>query len=184
MQKKIWISTLAATGLVAAVLSTAAFAERGGPGNGAAGFGMMMGEGMPAFAEIDADGDGKVTPAEIDTWRSARMAGLDTDGDGMLSKEEVKASIQARMEARADRMVEGMFAARDSDGDGKLSAPEMALPAAPQRLFDRIDADKDGAITEAEVEAAQTRMAERMGEGRRGGHRGKPPMHGFFGQDN
>lgn len=168
-------ASAALAAMVAAGLSTAAFAERGGPGHGAEGpFGAMP---VPSFAELDADKDGKVTQAEFDAFRAARVAALDGDRDGKLSVAEIKAQAMARAEVRADEMAAKMVEARDTDGDGMLSAAEMAVLPAPQMIFDRIDSDGDGAITEAEAEVARERMAGRMeGHGPRGhGPRGHGP---------
>jgi hypothetical protein len=174
MQRKHWIAGLAGATLLAGAMATTAMADRGERGAG-----MRMGGGMPPFAEVDADADGKITKAEMQAWRAARVAGLDADSDGFLSREEVKAHAMRGAEARADSMVARMFDTRDSDGDGKLGVAEMMVPPGAGRMFDRIDADGDGAITQAEIGAARDRMAERRGEGGRGHHRGKPPMHGL-----
>jgi len=76
---------------------------------------------MPAFAELDADGDGAVT---LDEWRvhlTARMAERrearvgaqverlmagDTDGDGLLSADELTARIEALIDERRAAMAE------------------------------------------------------------------------------
>lgn len=76
---------------------------------------------MPAFAELDADGDGAVT---LDEWRAhltARMAERrearvgaqverlmagDADGDGMLSADELTARIEALIDERRAAMAE------------------------------------------------------------------------------
>ncbi len=43
---------------------------------------------MEIFDSIDADGDGKITQAEIDKVRNERLGNHDRDGDGNLSLEE------------------------------------------------------------------------------------------------
>jgi Ca2+-binding EF-hand superfamily protein len=43
----------------------------------------------------------------------------------------------------------------DPDADGRISRAE--LMAAPYRVFDRLDANDDGAISAAEIEAARAR---------------------------
>ena len=52
---------------------------------GGRGGGEMM---QDIFAEIDVDGDGAVTQAEIDTYRAAKVSQADTSGDGALSLDE------------------------------------------------------------------------------------------------
>lgn len=173
--KRTLLSMLALVAVVGAAATTAALADRGGPGHGRGpgGFGEGFGGGpmgaMPLdFAAIDADGDGKVTRAELDAFRAARAAEVDANGDGLLSAEELRAADLKRAEARATERVERLIAAHDTNGDGQLSAAELALPPAPQGLFDRVDADGDGAITEDEIAAMRGRMAGRHG-----------PMHGM-----
>ena len=82
-----------------------------------------------SFKELDSDGDGQLSQAELSTMptrggRSAddRFAQLDADDDGYVSQAEMR---QAREGARARRPD---FSELDSDGDGQLSI--AALPTA------------------------------------------------------
>lgn len=173
MTKRFILGTTALAAALAATLSTAALADRGGPGRmggdmaGPGGFALMQ------FDEIDADKDGKITQAELDAYRAARVTALDADGDGKISADELKAAQMAQMEERAATMAARMIERMDSDGDGLLSAAELAMPAPPARLFDRLDTDGDGAVSRAEAEAAQARMGERMGHRGDRGSRGE-----------
>jgi Ca2+-binding EF-hand superfamily protein len=131
-----------------------------------------MGGWMPGFdfATFDADGDGKVTPAEIAARRAAEAAALDANGDGKLSAEELVAADMRHALLRAQARVAARIAAQDADGDGMLSAAELALPPGPQGMFDRLDADNDGAVTQDELAAAEARMSARMGDRMTGRH--------------
>ncbi len=148
--------------------------KHGGPRDGKGGW--MRGHGAMGskfdFAAVDTDGDGKITKAEFDAHRSAKVEALDTDKDGKISMDELVAmhmnGAQERAEARAKRMIE----AQDTNGDGMLSAAELAVPAAPKDMFAKLDADGDGAVTQAEIDAMAAKMHERME--RRGDHGGKP----------
>lgn len=144
-------------GLVSPVL-----AERG-PGPG----------GMHAFNfdQLDADKDGKVTAAEIEAARTARVTAADANKDGLMSADELAAMHLAEMTERANAMAAEMISRMDSDGDGLLSVAEMAAGPGPARFFDRADTDGDGAISRAEADAAAEKMADRRGGDRR-------PMHG------
>lgn len=136
------------------------------------------------FAAVDADKDGKITPAEMQAHRAAGLAAVDADKDGTLSAAELQAMIETRMQARAGDMAARMMAGMDSDSDGRLTLAELAAPPAPLGLLARIDTDGDGAVTEAEIAAARARMEARMQDGPRGGgHHGRG--HGWFlGGDN
>ncbi|WP_426034571.1 EF-hand domain-containing protein [Cypionkella sp. TWP1-2-1b2] len=117
------------------------------------------------FATLDADKDGKVTKAEVEALRAARVKAMDANADGKISADELAAPRIAaagdRIKARSAERVKKM----DSDGDGLLSAAEMAARPGPEMLFDRIDANADGAVTQDEVDAARKAMHEKHGKG-------------------
>ncbi len=134
-----------------------AMAERG-PGEGAlSGFN---------FDRLDGDKDGKVTKAEIEAARSARVKAADANGDGLMSAQELAAMQLADMTERVNARAAEMVRRLDSDGDGLLSAAEMAARPGAWQVFDRIDADGDGAISRQEADAAAQRMADRRGDRR------------------
>lgn len=121
-----------------------------------------------AFAEIDADHDGAITPGELADWRYARMrerekqhrdrkfAQLDADRDGALSRGEFEA---VRPHGPADGHGgghghggtgglpfgrPGWFEQADANGDGRVTLAEARTAAAA--LFDRMDTNHDGTI--------------------------------------
>lgn len=78
------------------------------------------------FGKLDADGDGRVTAAEMDAAQSGaggsagpamssaeKIKTIDTDGDGALTA------------AEHEKGSRGMFTRMDTNGDGNLSAEEM-----------------------------------------------------------
>jgi hypothetical protein len=153
-----------AAGTLAAVLggpsATATFAgERGhggwhhGPGAG------MGGRGWSMFESFDANGDGKVTQAEVDEVRAQRFAEFDADGDGRLTLEEYQALW---LDAMRPRMVD-QFQAHDDDGDAGVTLEEFSERYA--RMVVRLDANGDGEITIEE-------LRERHGDGDRRRSRG------------
>lgn len=131
---------------------------------------------MPTFEQLDANGDGAVTPDEITAAMQAgasdRFAAADTNGDGGLSVEEMTARADAdraeRMAERATRRLE----AADTNGDGLLQQSEIAEAMDgrrgpnPDRMFDRADADDNGSLSAEEYAAAAERMQDRGGRGR------------------
>jgi Ca2+-binding EF-hand superfamily protein len=133
----------------------------------------MRGGPMIDFKAADADGDGKLTEAEMAAHAKARFDAADTDGNGKLSADEIKAQAEARMEEarkmRVERMATRMIERMDADDDGEISFDEM--PGQQTRagmMFDRLDEDGDGAISAEEFAAARD-----MREGMRGKHRGE-----------
>jgi Ca2+-binding EF-hand superfamily protein len=164
------LSTLALTAFLAGGLTSAAFAEMGGM----SGAGMMP---LERFDDIDTDKDGKMTKVEIEAYMAARATEADADKDGKLSAEELVAMHEkaetARKAARATMMITKM----DGDGDGFLTPAEMTAAPGPAKMFARIDADSDGAISRAEAEDMQAKMMEHR---QKGGHKGHK-QGGFFG---
>ncbi len=122
--------------------------------------------GAPAsFEELDADGNGEVTKAELEAHRASRFSDADTDGDGKLSVEEMQAAAQKKVNDRVAKM----FERRDANKDGFLSEDEMPKPRRADKMFDRVDADGNGTISEQEYADARERMGKHRKKHGQGG---------------
>ena len=110
------------------------------------------GEQGAAFQELDANGDGQLTRAELKAHAAARFAASDTDGDGFLSGDEM---FKERVGKRAERML----LRYDSDDDGKLDASELEAAAEARqqgryaRMLRRLDTNEDGKLSFKELSA-------------------------------
>lgn len=132
------------------------------------------------FADIDANSDGYVTQEEMQAHREAQRAEMRArwaeraeraDRPERAERPQRRAGNRQadpeRAEARRERMAERAaerWAAIDTDGDGRLSLAEFT--AARIQHFDRLDANNDGIVTVADVEAAREKMKERRGQWR------------------
>lgn len=148
------------------------------------------------FARLDVNKDGKLDPADREARRNAMFDRLDTDKNGQLSRAEF-----STRPARPDHMAGGpmgpghmakhgpagegghggmmhhrhgkrggmMMMARmaDADKDGAISQAEFTASAL--KHFDRMDANKDGQVTKEERQAARQSMREAW-KARQGGH--------------
>ena len=116
---------------------------RGGRGAHHDGFGgrhggeLMMG----LFDEVDADGDGAVTQAEIDTYRDARVGAVDASGDGALDIDEFDTLYR---ELTRSRVVDA-FQRLDEDGDGAITSEELDVRFGS--IVERLDRNDDGALS-------------------------------------
>lgn len=119
-----------------------------------------------SFEQLDGDGDGQITKAELEAHRAAQFASRDTDGDGLLSAEELGTAVRQRASERAAAMIERF----DANGDGLLAPDEMPTGRRGGDMFDRIDADNDGAISQQEFADARAGAKQRFGHRR--GHGG------------
>ena len=70
----------------------------------------------------------------------------------------VAGAASAQMPAPAD-IIKGW----DKDGDGAVNKEEWVAAGRPAERFDAVDANKDGKITAAELEAAMAAMRARGG---------------------
>jgi len=104
------------------------------------------------FEELDTDGNGEISKAEMEAHKAARFATSDSNGDGNISAEELVAQAQKRAAKRVEKMISHL----DKDGDGMLSHDEMANRGGRHgNRFERADSDGNGAISKEEFEQAK-----------------------------
>lgn len=128
--------------LVALTAGSIAMASPRGEGHGK--------RGGPDFSELDTNGDGQITQADIQAAAETRFAALDSDGNGQVSREEMAAATEARKAERAERRIDAMMERADANGDGQVSLEEFGMPERGSRMFNGLDANGDGAISEEE----------------------------------
>ncbi len=167
------MKNLMITSLVALTLAVPAIAQAG-----------PMDPGMN-FETLDADKDGNLTQAEVDTARAARFAAADTNSDGKLDAAEMLAQATAmqaehmaqmleQMKSAAPKRIAHMMIELDANSDGFLTVDEFETGRA-DKMFAHLDADGDGVISSDEAATMRRQMHDRMG----GGDRGRG--HGWFG---
>lgn len=113
--------------------------------------------GMHSLARLDANNDGNITRDEFLARPTAAFDRLDANHDGVISAAE-----RPQRPANADAG-DGQHRERpnfDTNGDQQISQAEFQAMGA--RMFDRLDANHDGRVTQEEAQAARP-------------HRGQPP---------
>ncbi len=100
---------------------------------------MMGGHGI--LMTFDTDGNGRVTQAEIDEFRSKRMAKFDADGNGSLTLSEYEALWLAAMR---EKMVD-RFQYLDADGNAVVTTEEFKKPYA--NMVRHMDKNGDGVLS-------------------------------------
>lgn len=154
---------LALTGGIMLASAVATDAQARGPHGG-------MGERV-SFEQLDTDGNGALSQAELQARGEVLFNSADTNGDGKLSVEEMVAARSSGATNRAERAVERL----DTDGDGALSQEELLAGRETRRedrredrqakRFERMDADGSGDLSQAEFEAAGERFGNRGNRG-------------------
>lgn len=123
------------------------------------------------FKILDRDDSGKLSKEELGANFGKLLETGDTDKDGALNLEEwIAAKNTAKPDAgrerpQGERPQRNPIADMDKDGDGKISKDEAGERL--KDMFDKLDADKDGFLTEEEI-AAGRKNAERPQRRREG----------------
>lgn len=106
-------------------------------------------DGPRGGGRLDTNGDGVITLSDMQAQRAAMFDRMDADKDGMLTPEErAAAKSERQQQARADRPERGGARATET-----ISRADFIADA--ERQFARLDADGDGTLTRAEMQAGR-----------------------------
>lgn len=119
--------------------------------------------------KADANKDGVISRDEAMALADTRFAKMDANRDGKATAAEVKAGRDAM---RAARPAKPLHVALDPNRDGAATKEEFRARAA--KMFDRVDANRDGKIDATEQQAMRGKM--RMHRGHKGGGHGPAPV--------
>lgn len=122
------------------------------------------------LATFDADGDGRTTRGEMEAGVRRTFAAIDTGHTGKLGY--IGYSDWAERWLGDRNALPSPFEV-DSDGDNQITAAE--LTAQLGRTFDRLDRNKDNALTRPELLTIRASASDRDSQGRGGKRRAAPP---------
>lgn len=123
----------------------------------------------------DTNKDGALDFAEMQARRGdltiEQFNAMDKDHNGLVTREEMRATAKARMDARAAER----FKKLDANGDGGVTQAEIdaARKQGEAERFKKLDTNGDGKLSQAEMEAGRKAM---MGDRR--GRMGPGEGHG------
>ena len=137
--------TLIAMGLAATIggvsLAGASYADHRDGGMDLFDGGPVALAAMDMFSAFDANGDNRLSQAEIDQVRNDRLAAHDANGDGNLSLEEFAGLWHETTRPLTVRA----FQILDADGDGVVTLVEYDRPLA--NIVEQLDRDGDGSLS-------------------------------------
>lgn len=116
------------------------------------------------FQKMDANADGKVDEAERAALQEARKERWEARKAKMAERgvERPERSQRGERPHRGERGERGKRGNLDANGDGSITLAELEAPAVER--FQRMDTNGDGTVTKAEHEAARAAMKARWQE--------------------
>lgn len=117
---------------------------------------------MHGFRRLDVDGNGVITRAEVQAPRISKFTQVDTNNDGKITSAEMIEARNMRLVEETAKCVAIVINKFDRDQDGALSADE--LPDVDGNLFDRVDANGNGIVSQEEFDTAKLEMHMEMKE--------------------
>jgi Ca2+-binding EF-hand superfamily protein len=100
------------------------------------------------LVEIDSDGDGELTRAELTAEVEKTVARLDADRNGAITVAEKQGQRGGGGTAMSG-FVGQHWEEVDSDGDGRVTRAEVEAVA--KRMFEKADSDRDGKLSRDEI---------------------------------
>lgn len=108
--------------------------------------------GEHGLERADANNDGNITREEFLTRPTEMFNRLDANHDGVIQASE-RAQRPERQAHDGDHHQRGDHPNPDANGDGSFSRTEFAAMGAS--MFERLDANSDGRVTQEEAQAAR-----------------------------
>lgn len=107
--------------------------------------------------KADADRDGFITREEYSLARAAQFERMDRNKDGSVTRADFGRLARFKPDA-VDRLM-SVLSAADANQDGRITRAE--LQAAPMPVFERGDSDGDGRLSRDEVDAIKAQRKAR-----------------------
>jgi hypothetical protein len=123
------------------------------------------------IAAFDTDGDAQVTRAECEAGVARTFKSIDTTGKGWLGYIEFADWAERWL---GDRNALPSPYETDTDGDNHITLAELQAKIAT--IFNRLDKNKDGVLTRAELLTLDNSHGLGNGFGERGRRGGRPPQ--------
>jgi len=106
-----------------------------------------------AAAQTPPAGGGMMGPpraaAEVGPWADRLFDRLDADADGQITGAELMVLSRGEVAARGGSRIRALVSRSDASNDARVTREELAAGA--QRMFQRMDADGDGRLSDAEL---------------------------------
>jgi Ca2+-binding EF-hand superfamily protein len=131
------------------------------PGGGVVATTAVIDSGM-SFTDMDRNMDSGVTRDELapNEVLRQRFNEVDTSGDGTLSVAEIERFRSGSAGIQQPVMTDNRsFAQMDANGDGRITHDELGEADMLERHFEEADVDHDGSLSAAEVDSHRAAMA-------------------------